>query len=257
MDRKYIRKWIFIVLILTALSGCVFQKKRKMDTAVKNEVHIISKSYSPVSCFLASMNIEFKNTAGETEKGRVTLHADHTNNRMYLVVKDPLFGIEVIRLLKNGEDIKVWNIREKKTVSFPLSRFELRGLGNNSIRFPFTLFQNFLYGTLPEDLFDKKSKMLSEEGKLKVTRNLAGSSYEYRFVQNRLKSLTYSNRQDNTRADVSLNGRFKETIYPRTININAGNFNVDSVSSEQEKINITFVNVNQNVKCDDHFFQMR
>jgi len=239
---------------MISVVSCKGIKRTPSDGILENDITAIRDSYKPFPCFRTSMQIEFTGAGGKTEKGKASLHADYKNDRMYLVIKDPLFGIEVVRLLKNGETIKIWNLRTKKIERIPLSQFELRGLGNNTIRFPFNLFQNFIYGSLPDELFDKKSKIQRKEGVLFVKRKESGSEYEYEFQENRLRKLTYTNRAGNSRADVKLEGLFRETIFPETVGIVAGSVSEKDLT---EKIQIKFSSVNQNAKCDDRYFQMR
>ena len=99
--------------------------------------------------------------------------------------------------------------------------------------------------------------MQNQDGRLTVFRHLSESSYEYAFELNRLRNLKYFNQRENTRADVSLEGFYKNTIFPQLITIEAGNLNSAADNLQQEKLNITFLQVNQNAKCDDDYFQMR
>jgi len=219
-----------------------------------SDLKSIRENYPGYDCFSANFNLAVA-APGRNEKGRAVLRADRKHSRMLLTIRDAVFGIEVLRVVFIGDTVHIWNLRDGKSFRIPLDSFEVRGLGNNSIRLPFSLFQNFLFATLPDDLYSRGRVVSRDGGNLDVSIDGYRDTYTYHFESNRLRQLIYRD-PSGQRVDVALSGNYGETAFPETIRIEAG-IEENERYLASEKMDIRFRKIDATASCEDALFSVK
>lgn len=213
------------------------------------ELRAVREIYAAPDCYLASFTVR-GNVPGEGEReARGTIRADNVNQRMLLVFRDPFLGITLSRLVVKGGQVYLSNPRTD-LYTVPLEQFELRGMGNNAISLPFSVFQDLLYARLPESLFTKQAKRSLEDSKLSVLveEPQRNENYRYDFIERRLREIRY--KRNSTDVQVQLNGTYGDTVFPRTIE-------VDTLAPTRDRMSLRFTSINPNVSCNDGHFSER
>ncbi len=213
------------------------------------ELRAVRELYAAPDCYLAAFTVR-GNVPGEGEReARGSIRADNINQRMLLIFRDPFLGITLSRLVVKDGQVYLSNPRTD-LYSVPLEQFELRGMGNNAISLPFSVFQDLLYARLPQTLFTKKAKRSLEDAKLSVVVDepQRNENYRYDFVERRLREIRY--KRNVTDVQIQLDGTYGDTVFPRTIE-------VATLAPTRDRMYLRFTSINPNVSCRDSHFSER
>jgi hypothetical protein len=216
------------------------------------EMLSLRNTYSGYACFSVLFDLSvLSRNANQQSKG--FFRADKKNERMHMIFRDPMFGIELSRVLIANERVVVLNPQDDSRATVPVGLFEVRGLGNNSVRMPFLLFQNFLYGTLPEHFY--RIGEITERGDnwVGVTYEYGGAEYSYVFELGRLKRFSYREPLKKSTIEVSLEGVYDGTIFPKKIVMLSGTGEKLNRATA-ERMTVQFWKLNTADACEDRHF---
>ncbi|MBW7857171.1 MAG: hypothetical protein H3C43_02455, partial [Leptonema sp. (in: Bacteria)] len=129
------------------------QPQNNEDSTIETLAEFKSKVkqlYTPAECFRTNFTatIVVPNQSSQTAAG--LLRADNLNQRMRMILTEPYLGITISWITIKDGFAYVSNPRYAGVQKVSLTGFELQSMGTNSIRLPFSLFQDLLYGGLPE-----------------------------------------------------------------------------------------------------------
>lgn len=224
---------------------------RKTDLigkGVKERLDRIREVYKPNACFRTDFSIEVVQKGERPMKAKSVVRADNTNKRMKFSVMDPFFGVTLSDALIAQETVVVKTFREKRR-EFPADRFEVRGLGSNSIALPFRLFQDLIYGRIPDEVYKMPARLDAATDTLTVEVKTGGEEYRYEFVGERLRRLYYRRSDMPGEIEVTLDGIYRDTHFPLNIKMEAGEKN-----TQRDQFTITFTGLNLEAKCTDDYF---
>jgi hypothetical protein len=124
-------------------------------------------------------------------------------------------------------------------------------MANNGIPLPFTAFKDMMMGRIPEEVYSNGRQEM-HENTLRIVLTNPIEDYYYDFLENRLMKMTYVGKQGSY-VQMDMDGRFKETVFPQTINVKSqitgGGRDIG------ESLFITFRNINTvDAKCPDSLF---
>ena len=256
---KTLRSSILLVFIFGTGLFCQTTKngddtRYPADAINKAEkLKFLKKIYKPAACFNAGFRIKVTTPDGRTQKANGSLRVDNKNERMRFKFTVPYIGITLSKITIASDMVYVSNphARKKKDRKFslPLKYFQVRGLGQNSISLPFSLFQDLLFARLPEVIFLPDAIIKETPEMLAILIKKETEEYNYHFKKGRLRRLIYHQLEKNNKVDVSLKGTYKKTVFPKTMELimNPGLKNA-------EKMHITFRSLNLKARCTDPYF---
>lgn len=216
----------------------------------KKEMEEIRKLYSPVSCFRAGFLIEGVLPGQGSQAANGSVRVDNTNRRMRFIFTDTILGITLSQVTISGGQVFITNPRENGA-TVPLERFEVRGLGNNSIRLPFRLFQDLVYARLPDEVLSNQAKVDGQEKIMNVQLETPSESSTYRFESRRLRHLTYLRKGAGDRVEVDLTGKYRDSIFPQSIVMQSFR-----EAAQLDRLVLTFNELNLEARCTDVYFPM-
>lgn len=213
----------------------------------------VKQLYTPADCFRTnfSVTISVPNQGAQTAAG--LLRADNLNKRMRMVLTEPFLGITLSWITIKDGFAYLSNPRYAGVQKISLAGFELQSMGTNSIQLPFSLFQDLLYGGLPETIYDKATNWQKTDSGYSATAIIDGDTFIYNFNTNyRLEKILYKKSTGNYTADISLNGIFYDTIFPNWFAIQTY---VNQRPSETMKI--SFQAADFKAWCKDEYFPVQ
>ena len=172
---------------------------------------------------------------------------------MHLKFKHSLFPITLgqITILQDTVFISQPFSKDPKQrrMQIPLKRFYVRGLGQNSISLPFRLFQDLLFARMPQELFTRAADVKKTDLELQAIIKNKIEEYTYLFKNDRLSTLDYKNLRSGDKIHVSMSGKYKESVFPKKINLatNPGQKNSESMG-------ISFRSLNLKATCSARHF---
>lgn len=203
------------------------------------ELAEIRKLYAAPDCYLATFSIKGKAAGQSEQEARGVIRADNINQRLLLIFKDPFLGITLSRVvIKDG--IVIMSNPRVDLQRIPLRQFQMQGLGNNGIQLPFSVFQDLLFARLPDDLFSADATRALVDTQLDVDLNKAPESFQYQFVERRLREIRYE--RSPVDVQVKLEGTYRNTVFPARINLQA-------LSPGNDRMQIRFLSINPGAVC--------
>ncbi len=215
---------------------------------VKERLDRIREVYKPNACFRTDFSVEVVQHGERPMKAVSVVRADNTNKRMKFQVMDPFFGVTLSDALITQDTVIVKTFREKRR-EFPADQFEVRGLGSNSIALPFRLFQDLIYGRIPDEVYKMPARLDAATNTLTVDVKTGGEEYRYEFGGERLRRLFYRRADMPGEIEVTLEGTYRDTHFPQSIRMEAGEKN-----APRDQFTITFTGLNLEAKCTDGYF---
>lgn len=224
------------------------------DPKLKAAKESVQKMYSPPDCFLTGFDVQLQ-TPEKTQTADGTVRSDTLNQRMRLMFRVPYIGISLSQMTVVDETVYVKTIQDSQVQTIPLDRFEVRGLGQNSIRLPFTFFQELLYGRLPGELYEKAKWVQKPDGTAEAiltesqnqTRQFE-AIYKFR-KDSRLASIEFERPGTNEKIRVITDGVYrKEASFPKKIEI------ISSRGNYTEVLRVIFKSVRLDSNCSAGFF---
>jgi hypothetical protein len=176
----------------------------------------------------------------------------------------PYIGISLSQMTVIDETVYVKTIQDSQVASIPLDRFEVRGLGQNSIRLPFTFFQELLYGKLPAELYEQGKWTQNPDGTATaVLSSRSGGQqavaqandlnqfqavYQFR-ADSRLASIDFERPGTSEKIRVITDGVYRQDAsFPRKIEI------LSTRGNYTEVLRVLFKSVSLDSSCADGFF---
>ncbi|MCE9599531.1 MAG: hypothetical protein K8S54_16345 [Spirochaetia bacterium] len=239
--------FVFLALALACESGTVKNDLPPDQLSIKQRLERIRETYRPAECFSAAFGVESKQAGQSAQSADGSLRVDNLNKRVRLYFVEPIFGITLSHVTIRDGFVYVGSPRDA-TVQIPLDRFVLSGLGNNTIRLPFRLFQDLMYGRIPEEVFSTQARYTAKENRLLVNYEDAISRIAYEFEGDRLRLVNYYHKSDRANARADLTGAFRNTPFPQTVEL-AG-----WIDGPPEKMTARFSTVDMNAVCKDAQF---
>ena len=248
---------LLVALFLFACKGGQVEPDNKpvVNVADNKEDYLkhIKEVYQPSKCFSARFLVEFTDPKKGVQKANGRMRVDNPGKRMRMQFNDTVLGLTLSQITIRNEIVYMYNkYAEQKKVKIPVDRFyfQLPGPGGRpSASFSFKLFQDFLFARLPPALFSPQATVNKKETQLNVSVIGAGENYSYNFIDNRLRSLIYTQPASNTKALVNLNGQFRETIFPKYMEMI-----LFSGVRSAGKMKLTFRKVYLDEDCSDKYF---
>ena len=221
------------------------------DKAAASSLAAIRENYAPIPCFSSNFDIEMKQVGKFARRARGQLRVDNEQDRMRLVIKDRILGLSLSEMTLRDGNVYLKNIGQNHQV-IPRDRFQVAGLGNNSIVLPFSLFQELLYGRIPDEVYNDYDSVKNEPEGLVVRLTKPDAAYMYRFNDNRLAHMNYDPVAGAGKVDVALDGQVAATTFPRRIDIA-----MKEGEQIRETMKIVFHRVDTRALCTDSRFPTR
>ncbi len=231
-------------------------KPKGPDAAKQNreeQLKHIRAIYKPAACFRARYGIQFTDPKGKTQAANGDLRVDNQKQRMRFIFRATFLNITVGKITVKDDVAYINNPHARRAkerrMRIPVNEFYVRGPGNTAIPLPFRLFQDLLFARLPDDLFSPEAKVVKNENQLDVAVNRDNEKYDYRFVDNRLRKLNYLNLRFRNRVQVSLDGQYRDSIFPQSITMLS-----QPPSGRPSVMRIRFRSLDLKARCTDPYF---
>ena len=219
---------------------------------LRQELEAIQSNYNPPACYFARFDIKATNASGQSEQAVGTIRADNQRQRMVMEFMVPYIRIPLSKIVIRDERVFINDKYNRKKFEVPLDQFAVGGMARNSIKLPFTRFQDVLYARLPEQVFKGRAVERSLQGRVvQIGWKTSYETYRYTFEARRLRQILYdldyeSNQQN---VELKLSGAYGQTVFPRRMQIKAAR-----PGGRPELMDLTFTYINAKVEClDSHF----
>lgn len=253
-----------ILIFFLILTGVLLSKEEvenqqplqeiNQETIIKDFKKEIQEYYQSPDCFFLSFKTEITVPNFGKQSAEGSVRADKIKNRMRIILIEPNLGITYswITILQNTAYLS--NPREPGVLKIPYVELKLGSFANNNIKIPFSLFQEVLFGRLPEDLLKSQVWEFNEQfiGKY---RNEEGDQITFFFDKKehkRIEKIEYMNPKTNYIGIVHFLGKFYDTKYPKSINIQTFQ-NKDPLETMQ----IHFYRYIDKAWCKDEYFPIQ
>lgn len=239
-------RFLFLVILIAlgCETGTVKENLPPEQLNLKQRLERIRATYKPADCFSAAFGIESRQAGQSAQNADGSMRVDNVNKRVRLYFVEPIFGITLSHVTIRDGFVYLGSPRDA-IVQIPLDRFVLSGLGNNSIRLPFRLFQDLMYGRIPEEVFSPQARYTEKGNRLLVDYEDAASRVSYEFENDRLRLVNYFHKSDRASARADLTGAFRNTPFPQTVEL-AG-----WIDGPPEKMIARFTGVDMQAVCKD------
>jgi hypothetical protein len=217
------------------------------DASVRDRLDAVRKAYTPASCFYASFGVELRVPGQSAQQADGSVRVDNENRRVRFYFMDPIFGIVLQHLTIRDGFVYAGSPRDP-SVRIEQDRFVVSGLGNNSMRLPFNIFQDLMYGRIPEEVFAAQTKYRTDKNRLIAEREDAVSRSVYEFENDRLRSMDYLQKSDSSRVRAVLTGRYMATPFPQRMELDG------SRGGPAEKMIVDFRSVEMPATCKEVHF---
>lgn len=216
-------KYLSILAVaLAGVSACKTPEVRENitpeDASVRDRLAAVRTAYAPSPCFYASFGVELRMPGQSSQQADGTVRVDNSNKRVRFYFMDPIFGITLQHLTIRDGFVYAGSPRDP-TVRIEQDRFVVSGLGNNSMRLPFSIFQDLMYGRIPEEVFASQTHYRTDKNRLIAEREDASSKAVYEFENDRLRAMEYLQKSDSSRVRAVLSGRYRATPFPQTMQL--------------------------------------
>lgn len=240
-----------VLIFISACNGSQVTENgsTQEDIPLKEAKTSVRKMYTPPDCFLTSFDVQLQ-TPGKTQTAEGTVRSDTVNQRMRLMFRVPYIGISLSQMTVLDETVYIKTIQDQSVKQIPLDRFEVRGLGQNSIRLPFTFFQELLYGRLPENLYENAKWTLNDRQIVTAVLDQGQSKAIYKFRPDyRLDSIRFERPDSSEEIRVQTSGVYRQDAsFPKKIEI------ISAKGNYTEVLRIIFNGVRIDSSCKIQFF---
>ncbi len=136
----------------------------------------------------------------------------------------------------------------------PVESLELGSFTNNSIKFPFSLFQDILFGRLPNGLLESSNWIYQEQyiGKYIESNGDLISFYFDKQDPRRIEKIEYKKTTIDYTAIANFMGKFYDTKYPEKLKIQTFQNN-----KPLESMDLYFYRYIDNAWCYDQYFPIK
>ncbi|GIX40321.1 MAG: hypothetical protein KatS3mg129_0054 [Leptospiraceae bacterium] len=263
MNRMKIYKKRFLPLLFLLLVISLFAETENQKQEEKQSVEInidsfkkeITEYYKPPDCFklVFRTNINVPGYGVQSADGSV--RADNKNNRIRIILVEANLGITLswITIINNMAYLS--NPRQEGVIKLPVEKLQLGSLANNNIQLPFSLFQDILFGRLPEELIQSEQwqyeknqfigQYLGEDGALIIF-------YFDPIDKKRIQKIEYKKPIENYLAIANFEGKFYNTKYPKVLKIKTY-----QNAKPLESMNIYFHRYIDNAWCKNEYFPIK
>lgn len=211
------------------------------------ELTEIRSLYAAPDCYLASFSIKGRAAGQAEQEARGVIRADNINQRLLLIFKDPFLGITLSRVVIKDGMVILSNPRTDLQ-RIPLDQFQMRGLGNNGIQLPFSVFSDLLFARLPDELFSANAIRELTGTDLNVRWEAPPEKFRYRFDARRLREISYQ--RGVVDVQVKLSGTYGRTVFPARIDL-------QTLSPGRDRMGIRFLSINPGATCRESQFSDR
>ncbi len=189
--------------------------------SIKNFIKEIQEYYQSPDCFFLSFrtDIIIPNFGKQSAEGSV--RADKLKNRIRIILVEPNLGITYSWITILNDTAYFSNPREQRVLKLPYKDLQLGSLVSNNIKIPFYVFQDILFGRLPKELLESEIWEFNQQFIGKYI-NLDGDQITFYFDKKdhkRIEKIEYINPKTNYVGIVNFYGKFYDTKYPKSLNI--------------------------------------
>jgi hypothetical protein len=249
--KKGVLYLLFFGIIFSLIGETEKNDSGGLDT-IESFKQEISKYYKSPDCFnlIFRTNINVPGYGIQSADGSV--RADNKNQRIRIILTEGNLGITIswITIIKDMAYLS--NPRQEGVLKMPLTKLQLGSLANNNIQLPFSLFQDILFGRLPEELL--QSQQWTIENQQFIGKYLGEDGAQITFYFNpeekiRIQKIEYKKPIDNYLAIANFEGKFYDTKYPKVLSIKTY-----QSSKPLESMNIYFSRYIDKAWCKDEYF---
>lgn len=245
------KRALIALVLLTACRTPVVQENITPEGAsVRERLDAVRKAYTPSACFYASFGVELRAPGQSAQQADGSVRVDNENRRVRFYFMDPIFGIVLQHLTIRDGYVYAGSPRDP-TVRIEQDRFVVSGLGNNSMRLPFSIFQDLMYGRIPEEVFGQSTRYRTDKNRLIAEREDETSRSVYEFENDRLRSMEYLQKSDSSRVRAVLSGRYMATPFPQRMELEG------SRGGPAEKMAVDFRSVEMPATCKEVHFPVQ
>ncbi len=247
---------MLLLSLFAALHGAACQtaaekNEIKITEDAKTELQKIHEMYTPADCFRAGFVVEAALTGQGAQQANGSVRVDNKQKRMRFIFTESYLGITLSQITITEQLVFLTNPRVTGQ-RIPLNQFEVAGLGNNSIRLPFRLFQDLIYARIPEEVFSNAANTALEKNTLNVSINASDEDYRYVFEDRRLRHLSYLRKSTADQIEVDLAGQYGSSVFPSTILMRTFRG-----GQPLDRLLITFNALSLEARCTDVHFPMQ
>ncbi len=233
-------------LIFHCKSSPVAEQKNsayeKLD--LEEQIAAIEQLYRPLSCFYAEFEL-LNHSFDGLQRVNGTVRGDEEKRRTLFVFQVPFLGIVISRILIERE-VVIFKERNGRIQQVPKKNFNLQTSGIHSFALPFDLFDDLLYGRLPEELFSAADPLAQDGQKVVAHLKKGPHKIRYTFHKNRLEHLLVEESASGRSAEIRASGIYRNTKFPRQIEISSVN--------RKKNLKIRFSHFNLQADCRDRYF---
>jgi hypothetical protein len=227
--------------------GCKTPQTQELpvqELSVRDRLEKIRAAYAPAPCFYASFGVESFQPGKSGQKADGTVRVDNANRRVRFYFTDSIFGITLSHMTIRDGFVYIGSPRDP-VQQIPVDRFVVGGLANNSIRLPFRLFEDLMYGRVPEQVFADKTHYRTEGARLFAEYEDRESKSVYEFENDRMRSVTYLHKQDRANAKAEMTGTYPRSPFPQKMELNGW------IDGPPEKMIVNFQGVDMTAVCKE------
>lgn len=242
------------ILILFLSNHFVFSEEDIKIPSIENFKREIEEYYNPPDCFRLIFRTDINVPQYGMQSVDGFVRADNQNHRIRVVLTESNLGLILswITILNNTAYLS--NPKMQGVYQITLDKLELGSLANNSIKFPFKLFQDILFGRLPKSLLTSENweyreqfigKYIEEEGDI-VT------FYFDKKDSKRIDKIEYEKPIMGYKAIATFHGKFYDTKYPKILKISTY-----QNQKPLESMNIEFYRYINPSRCENEYFPIK
>lgn len=229
-----------LVFIFTAIQFCAATQttdpERPKKTEEKTElINNLRLNYPEHEALTASFKLRGKQNGKKFFlTGKLKARIEEQHRIVSIKLYDAIFSSLIYSLDIDGVDVKTYDHMKKRAETIPLEEFYMVEIFGSY--FPFKLLLPFLYGSVPEIIFLKKSKIDSKQGYI----DYSGNSYHLRthIMNNTVEELEYKDFFSGAITHINFDGKLKnknDYYFPKTIQV--------TNSKSEEYVSIEFTRV--------------
>lgn len=216
------KNFIFkFILVFLTMNFYLFSEQELEINPIENFKKEIQDYYKPSDCF----RLVFRTDMIVPEYGKQSVDgsvlADNKNNRIRIVLTESNLGLILSWITIIDKQAYLSNPKKQGVYQLSLDKLELGSLANNSIKFPFKLFQDILFGKLPEGLLESENWQYEEQfiGKYTGEDGDLITFYFDKKDSKRIEKIEYGKPTIGYKAIATFHGKFYDTKYPKILKI--------------------------------------
>jgi|GEM_PF-2601050 hypothetical protein len=253
MAKKRIIPLLFFLIASNSILAEGEDKKESFDiSSLKKEV---IEFYQPPECFQIMFRTNLNIPGYGVQSADGSVRADNVNNRIRIILTEANLGITISWITVINNTAYLTNPRQEGILKMPVEKLQLGSFVNNNIQMPFSLFQDILFGRLPNALIQSE-QWFFEENQLRASyMGEDGSTIKFYFLptdRKRIQKIEYINPKINYLAIANFEGKFYDTKYPKSVNINTY-----QGKKPLESMGIFFYRYIDKAWCKDEYFPIK